>query len=136
MNNKCDDFKDRIAELVGGSLSGSEAQQIQHHINECTECAEFEKLLRGEDELLSRLFSSFDADLERQQQEVIRAIECMEQSAADRIMAKAQIVLDHPIFKITAAAAAVLLVAFSGLTAMGWLYDLQNFMDICTITPK
>ena len=136
MNDKCDFFRDNIAELVSGSLNENQAKETREHINQCDECAEFEKLLRNEEELLNRLFESFNTDMERQQAEVIKAIECMELSTKEKLINKVQMVIDHPITKITAAAAVVLIVTFNGIRAINWLYELQQFMDVCSITPK
>ena len=136
MNHKCDAFKDKIAELVSGSLPENQAQETTEHLKQCVDCAELEKALRNEEELLSRLFESFNTDLERQQMEVIKAIECIELSTQEKIMNKVQMVIDHPITKITAAAAVVLIVTFNGIRAINWLYELQQFMDVCSITPK
>jgi hypothetical protein len=30
----------------------------------------------------------------------------------------------------------VLIVTFNGIRAINWLYELQQFMDVCSITPK
>ena len=136
MNDKCDYFRDKIAELVSESLNESQAKETIEHLKQCQECAEFEKLLKNEEELLNRLFESFDTDMERQQAEVIKAIECIELSTQEKIMNKVQMVIDHPITKITAAAAVVLIVTFNGIRAINWLYELQQFMDVCSITPK
>lgn len=106
------------------------------HIKGCSECQAFEMDIKGEDELLNSFFAGMQTSLERQQDDVISAIFCLQTTAKDRIITKINRFIDHPAFKLTAAAAIIIFVAFYSIKAMGWLYDLKYFMDACAVTLK
>jgi hypothetical protein len=136
MNQNCDNFRERIADSFSGGLEKGQEQELQGHIKSCSECAAFEIALKSEDELLSRLFAGFEGDLERQQDDVISALFCIETSRRDKFIAKINSFIDHPAFKFAAAAAVVVFVAFYSVKTMTWLYDLKHFMDVCSVTIK
>ncbi len=136
MSDKCDNFKDKIAELISGTLPDSEINAIQEHKEQCKDCAEFERVLRAEDALLTRLFNEFGRDLDRQQDEVIKAIGCFSSTAKDRILTTIRAIIDNPIVKLASAAAVIAFVTFNCVRAMSWLQELERFMDICAVTMK
>lgn len=136
MSNKCDSFKDKIAELISGTLPDSEINSLQEHKQLCKDCAEYERALRAEDTLLNHLFNEFSMDLDRQQNEVIKAISCFNSTAKERILTAVRAVIDNPIVKLAAAAAVIAFVTFNCVRAMNWLQDLERFMDICAVTMK
>jgi hypothetical protein len=136
MNRSCDNFKDRIADSFNGGLAKGQEEKLRDHIKGCSECAAFEVALKSEDELLGRLFAGFEADLERQQGDVIGALFCVETSRRDKVIARINSLIDHPAFKLAAAAAVILFVTFYSIKTMNWLYDLKNFMDVCSVTIK
>ncbi len=136
MNQNCENFKEKIADSLSRNLEEKEQQQLSEHIQHCSECTEFELALKGEDRLLNGLFNGLQADFARQQDDVISAIFYIETSKRDRIIAKINNVIDHPVFKLTAAAAIIVFVAFYSIKTMGWLYDLKYFMDACAVTMK
>src|SRR4030042_5754014 len=96
MIQNCDYFIDKIPDLVNGSLDENLANETTEHIKQCKECAKIEKTLRNEEELLGRLFESFNQDMDRQMSEVIKAIECIELSKQEKIMNKVQMVIVPP----------------------------------------
>jgi anti-sigma factor RsiW len=136
MNQNCDNFKDKIAELISGSLEKGHDEQLQNHIKSCSKCAAFEIALKSEDEMLSRLFAGLQTDIERQQNDVIRAISCVETSRRDKFITRINRFVDHPVFKLTAAAAVIVVVTFYSLQTLTWLHDLKHFMDVCSVTMK
>jgi len=136
MSNKCDNFKDKIAELISGTLPDSEIKAIQEHKQQCKDCAEFEQVLRAEDELLTNLFDGFGRDLQRQQDEVIKAIGCFSSTAKDRILTAIRTIIDNPVVKLAAAAAVIAFITFNYVRAMNWLHELERFMDTCAVTMK
>ncbi len=136
MSGKCDNFRDKIADLVGETLPDGEMDAVQRHKEECKDCAEFEQVLRAEDKLLTRLFEGFGRDLDRQQDEVIKAIGCFDLTAKDRILTAVRAIIDNPVVKLAAAAAVIVFVTFNCVRAMSWLYELERFMDICAVTVK
>jgi anti-sigma factor RsiW len=136
MSDKCDSFKDKIAELISGTLPDGEINAVQEHKQQCKDCAEFEQILRAEDALLTHLFDGFDKDLDRQQDEVIKAIGCFSSKTKDRILMTIRTIIDNPVVKLAAAAAVIAFVTFNCVRAMSWLHDLERFMNICTVTMK
>jgi anti-sigma factor RsiW len=136
MSNKCDDFKDKIAELISGTLPDSESNAVQEHKQQCKDCAEFEQALRAEDASLTHLFDRFSRDFDRQQDEVIKAIGCFSSTAKDRILPAVRAIVDNPVVKLAAAAAVIAFVTFNCVRAMSWLHELERFMDICAVTIK
>ena len=136
MNQNCENFKEKIADSLSSKLDKKEQQQLADHIKTCSECSAFEILLKGEDNLLNGFFNGLQEDFGRQQDDVISAIFYIETSRRDRIIAKINSIIDHPAFKLTAAAAVIVVVAFYSIKTMGWLYDLKYFMDACAVTMK
>ena len=136
MNRNCDNFKDKIADSFSGGLAKEQEQELRDHIKGCSECAAFKIALKSEDDLLSRLFAGFEDDLERQQDDVIKALFYIETSGRDRLIAKINSLIDHPAFKFAAAAAVIVFVTFYSIKTLSWLYDLKNFMDVCSVTIK
>lgn len=136
MSGKCDSFKDKIADLIGGNLTDNDIGPVQKHIEECKDCAEFERILRTEDKLLTRLFEGFGRDLDRQKDEVIKAVGCFDLTAKDRLLTVVRAIIDSPVVKLAAVAAVVVFVTFNCIRVMSWLYEVERFMDICAVTAK
>ena len=136
MNEGCDNFRDRIADFFDKGLDESLDRQVQEHISDCPDCAAFQAALKNEDELLSGFFSDLQAGLERQQDDVVSAVFCIEASRKDKFMAKINSFIDRPAFKLAAAAAVIFFVAFYSVKTLSWLYDLKHFMDVCSVTIK
>ncbi len=136
MNQNCENFREKIADSLSSKLEKQEQQQLIEHVRNCSECSAYESALKGEDKLLNGLFNDLQADFTRQQEDVISAIFYIETSPRDKIIAKINSIIDHPVFKLTAAAAVIVLVAFYSIKTMGWLYDLKYFMDACAVTMK
>jgi len=136
MNQNCENFKERIADWLNGNLEKGQQKQVTEHIISCSDCKAFEIALKSEDELLDKMFAGMISDLKRQENDVISAIFCIKTSRTDRIIARINKFIDHPAFKLTAAAAVILFVAFYGLKTMGWLYDIKYLMDSCSIVMK
>jgi hypothetical protein len=135
MNRNCENFKEKIADSLSQNIE-KERQHLLEHIKGCSECNAFEIAVKAEDELLNRLFAGLQAGFQGQQDDVIKAISYIEMSTKDRIIAKINSFIDHPAFKLTAAAAVIVVVAFYSIKTMGWLYDLKYFMDACAVTLK
>ena len=131
MNQNCENFKNRIAESLSGSIE-KERQHLLDHIRGCQECKAFEAAINAEDELLSRLFAGLEEGLQQQQDDVIKAVSYIQMSRRDRFLAKINSFIDHPAFKLTAAAAVIIFVAFYSIKTMSWLNDLKFFMDACS----
>ena len=131
MNQNCENFKNRIAESLSGNIE-KERQRLLDHIKECSECKAFETAINAEDELLSRLFAGLESGLQGQQDDVIKAISYIQMSRKDRFLAKINSLIDHPAFKLTAAAAVIIFVALYSIKTMSWLNDLKFFMDACS----
>ncbi len=136
MNQNCENFREKIADSLSKNLDEKDQQQLREHIKNCSECSAFEGTLKDEDRLLNGLFNGLQADFARQQDDVISAIFYIETSKRDRIIAKINSVIDHPVFKLTAAAAVIVFVTFYSIKTLGWLYDLKYFMDACAVTMK
>lgn len=136
MSSKCDSFKDKIADLISGTLPDNDIDIVHKHTKECRDCFEFEQILRAEDRLLTSIFQGLEADLEKQEDEVVKAISCFDLKPKDKILAAIRAVIDNPVVKLTAAAVLVVLVTFNCIRTMSWLYQLERFMDACTVTMK
>jgi hypothetical protein len=136
MNEGCDSFREKIADSLGRDIEKGLDRQLQRHIEECPDCRAFQMALKNEDEQLSSFFSGLQAGLERQEDDVISAVFCIETSRKDRFIAKINSFIDHPAFKLTAAAAVIVFVAFYSIKTLNWLYDLKHFMDICSVTIR
>jgi hypothetical protein len=136
MSENCDSFREKIAGFFGTDLEKGQEKQIQEHIKGCPDCAAFETAMKNEDEQLSSFFSGLQAGFARQEDEVVSAILCIETSRKDHVIAKINSFVDHPAFKLTAAAAVIIFVAFYSVQTLNWLYDLKHFMDVCSVTIK
>jgi hypothetical protein len=136
MNYNCENYKDLIIDSLNGQLPDDINEQLQNHKKNCSSCAEYETSLRNEDRLLGNLFEGFEQDLDRQQQEVIKAIEHLHPSKAEKIIGAITDFINKPVVKLSLAAAVIAIAAIDYIRIMGWLYDLEKFMDMCTITVK
>jgi hypothetical protein len=136
MSEGCDSFREGIADSLDKGHEEPLDKQLQQHISECPDCAAFQMALKNEDQLLGSFFSGLQAGLERQQDDVISAVFCIETSRKDKFIAKINSFIDHPAFKLAAAAAVIVFVAFYSAKTLSWLYDLKHFMDVCSVTIK
>ena len=75
MDRKCEIIKDQIADFVIGILPQSQKAVISRHISECSSCRDYAGELEIEDRQLTELFAGFDADMARQCNEVVNAID-------------------------------------------------------------
>jgi len=74
MNPGCRNKRDQIADLVSGLLGQDQKQKLGDHVSECPECREYTLSLQHQDEMLKKLFSTFDADMPTREQDVIEAV--------------------------------------------------------------
>jgi len=136
MSKKCEDFRDWIADSINGTLPAELKEKLAGHIEGCPGCAEYEAHLRNEDRLSRQLFEGFEQDLERGQQEVIKAVGYLDTSAAEKVISFINGLINKPVVKLSLAAAVIAVVAINCVKLMGWLYALEKFMDCATITMK
>jgi hypothetical protein len=136
MNNDCENFKDWIADYVNGILPVEQKKKLADHISHCQDCAEYETGLRDDELLMAGLFQGLEKDLDRQQMEVIKAVQCLGFSAWQNTLSIINGLVNKPICKLAGAAAVFAIVTVYGIRLMGWLYELEKFMDMCTITVK
>jgi predicted anti-sigma-YlaC factor YlaD len=136
INKQCEEFRDKIVDYIIGSLPENEAVEIQKHISDCADCRQYHTALCNEDSILTGWFDGLQETIDRQQDDVIKAIGCLQTSKADKAIARINGFLNNPVFKLSAAAAIIIIVAFYSIKTMSWLYDLEHFMDICSVTIK
>lgn len=136
MNKSCENYRDWIADSLNGTLPDEPAGQLADHIRSCPQCAKYETSLRHEDDLATAVFQNLESDLDRQQQEVIKAVEYFRTSPAEKIASIITDFINKPVIKFAFAAAVIVLVTVNSMKVMGWLYELQKFMDCAAITVK
>lgn len=113
MNNDCDKMRDRIADLVGGTLSQTEAQVLEQHLRQCPACNTYAQALKREDLLLAKLFADIDANMTARQQEILKAIDRSQPAKQSRILSVGRIIMRSGITKLAAAAAIIVAVVFA-----------------------
>ena len=60
MNAPCDDYRDKLAELITGGLPDAEHEAIERHLSECAACREYEQALLADHRLVSGFVGSMD----------------------------------------------------------------------------
>ena len=134
MNTKCDEIKDKIAELIAGILSETEKDTVLEHISVCSECSGYAEALKDEEFSLTGLFERYSEDLDRQQEEVINAINFLGAGTKNKVMSVVQGAFDSRAVRFAAAAAVIVFLAVNYIRAMSWVYELKQCMDICSIS--
>ncbi len=130
MGNECEKIKDQIAEFVGGMLSGPQIEVLQQHISECPSCMDYVQSLEKEDRLLTELFSELGADLTRQEDEIIRAIEQLDRPGRGNVLSFARRFVGNSMARFTGAAAVVAFAALYFIITLTWILQIKECIRI------
>ena len=106
MNSDCREIRDRIADIVTGVQT--QVHTVEQHMAECAACRDYERALKTEDAMLTRLFAEVDADMAGRQERLLQAIDrsCPTGKANYLIIGRA--IMKSPITKLVAAAVLLL----------------------------
>jgi len=74
MNAPCDDYRDKLAELISAGLPDQDHEAIENHLSECRACREYQRALLADHRLVSSLVGSMDERVEGLEDRVVDAI--------------------------------------------------------------
>ncbi|AQT69652.1 putative transmembrane transcriptional regulator (anti-sigma factor) [Anaerohalosphaera lusitana] len=78
MMKRCEHIRDMIAEMVGGFAGADQVGEVREHIEICSDCREYERALREEDELLREFAASTQADMGQRMARVMDEVRSQE----------------------------------------------------------
>jgi hypothetical protein len=114
MNSDCEKMRDFIADMVTGTLSQENAEMLNRHISQCSDCRDYANELKKEDLLLNELFKDINSEMANRQQRVLNAIESCHLLKQKNTTSIWSIIMKSKIVKL-AAAAVIIIAAFIAL---------------------
>ena len=108
MNSDCRKIRDGIADIVTGVLTEAQVHTVEQHLAECAACRDYERALKKEDVLLTRLFAEFDAGMAGRQERLLQAIDRSCPTGRVTYMTIGRTIMKSPITKLVAAAVLLL----------------------------
>ncbi len=132
MNNNCDKTKDQIAELILGVLPESQIQRLQQHISECSSCRAYAEALQKEEQLVSGLFSDFDADMTGREDSIINAVNHLGTTGQTSVISAGSALIKSSLTKCAAAAAAIIFVTVYSILTLTWIWQINECIQYCS----
>ena len=129
MNSECDNIKEKIADLVSGTLSESQVQAVEQHLETCSSCREYACALKHEDGLLTEFFAEIDTNMTGRQERALNAINRSFVSEQSDSLSIWRIIMKSPITKLGSAAAIIIIAAllsiifFDRLTTPAYAFE-------------
>ena len=74
MENICKNAQEQIPELMTRTLSTEKAAELQHHINQCSDCSEYLRALQADDELLGEFAEAMQPTVARLENNVMSSL--------------------------------------------------------------
>lgn len=122
MNDACEQYRKRIADLLAGELSPEGAADVEAHLRDCSGCRLYQRDLLEDDRLLTDFVLSADADVSRLEGAVMESIYHQDQetpAAGTRLETRrATALFRTPLVKVAAA-----LVVLAGIIAVASLVN-------------
>ena len=113
MNNECQNFRDRIADLVTGLLPESDRRELEEHLTSCADCRGYLQALRQEDAMLTEHFAGIDEDMVDRQERALQRIRCSHTNQKRKRISIWREIMRSPFSKLATAATVVLVAAVS-----------------------
>jgi outer membrane lipoprotein-sorting protein len=111
MNSECDNIKEKITDLISGTLSESQVLTVEQHLEACSSCRDYASVLQREDGLLTEFFAQIDTDMTSRQERVLNAINRSLASEQSDSLSIRRIIMKSRIGKL--AAAAIIIIGIS-----------------------
>jgi anti-sigma factor RsiW len=121
MNSDCEKMRDRIADLITGTLAETEAQAVAQHIGKCAACREYGQALEEEDRLLGSFIAGFGAEMGRRELEAIGAVRQLDTGARSGRVNPLRMQLKRVLVKHAAAAVVVVVVGLYFVITFSWV---------------
>ena len=129
---RCEDFKELIADYVGGNLSQSKKDNMQRHIDHCAVCRDYAEALQREDSLLSGLFAGFDGAMVEQEDEIIRALSFITEPKFGGVIYTLRAALERPLVKFACAAVVVSCFAVFFVMSLKSIREIHQCIQLCS----
>ena len=78
MSKRCNEYREKIAEILSGAVSSVDADAVQQHLLTCPDCLRFHQELLQDDQLLTEFVRSADDEVARLEGLVIDAIDSID----------------------------------------------------------
>lgn len=111
MKDNCQDFRDRIADLVSGILPEADQRRIEEHVASCPSCRAYLQALRQEDDRLTEHFAGIEEDLVQRQEHAFRKMQGVHPNEKRKRIAIWREIMRSPFSKLATAAAVVVVAA-------------------------
>ncbi len=114
MNDLCREMQDKIADYVLGALPKDEIENLDKHINRCSQCGKYAEALQNEKNSLLQLGDDLGEQIHAQEARIIEALNQVS-PVKPRLPSIGRFVMRHQITKI-AAAAMIIATVFLAIT--------------------
>ena len=132
MNNICYKTRDRIADLITGILPKEDLTEVQMHLKQCSQCKEYHKALKQEDELLTELFSNLKADISARQDKVISALNRTALPESNKIISTCRMFVESWVTRGAVLAALVVFVVVYSIITLASLSQINECIQTCS----
>jgi hypothetical protein len=142
MDNVCQSIRERIPELLAGTLSAEKADELRCHIGQCLACGEYLQALQADDQLLSDFAETMQPTVSRLESNVVNALNYAPSEKPVGSISIWRTIMKSRIAKVAAAAAIVIAVLvgilqFDGTTPAYAITDvLGSLRDAKTVHIK
>jgi hypothetical protein len=127
MENACEQLRDKILELIAGTLSADEAAELLRHIDQCSKCSQYFEALKADDKLLGEFSDAMRPTVARLEERVIDALNRGVSRAAVRQASVWRAILTSPITRFAAAAVLLIGVGYiAGVLSASRVPDIQQ----------
>lgn len=124
MNSECDNIEEKIADLISGTLSETQVQTVEQHLEACSSCRDYARALKHEDGLLTEFFAQIDTDMTGRQERALNAINRSLASEQSDSLSIRRIIMKS---RITRSAAAAIII-FVGLLLLSYFTGSTNIV--------
>ncbi len=124
-------MRDAIIDMMLGTGTEDARTKIDEHLSRCKKCRRYADELKAQDKLLGGMSANLDSSLERQQNEVIEALDSLDESSQRNLVSLGAKIADSRICKFSAAAAILGFIAAELLIASLWLKEIQECISLC-----
>jgi len=126
MSSDCDSIRDRVAELISGTLKEGERAHVQGHLAECPKCRAYADRLEEEERMLTGFFATFDSGISRLETAVLNALAGAEAPVGDRSVALGRSVIGAALARHGLAAAVLVVVTVYFVITLSWISQINE----------
>ncbi|MHC4622312.1 MAG: hypothetical protein ACYS4W_00240 [Planctomycetota bacterium] len=130
MNRECDKMKERVLDLITGTLPEGKERAVRKHMGECSECSGYAEALRNEDRMLTGLFTRLETGLAGSEDEAIRRIGSVAGPRRRSLRWFGSDILKYSLTRHAAAAAVILVVALYFVITLTWISQIQQYIEL------